>query len=112
MVPNFRDVTTLVWDYSSWEAVLIRNFQGNYVDLPSTVTGSQSIVGAYETYDIQGSYSGFKNLRLSLGIKDLFNRAPPYSNSGGQSSFQAGYDPSYGNPLGRLVYGKFTYSIK
>ena len=110
--PNFRDVTTLVWDYSSWEGVLIRYFQGNYVDLPSTLTGSQAIVGAYETYDIQGSYLGFKNLRLSLGIKNMFNRAPPYSNSGGQSSFQAGYDPSYGNPLGRLIYGKFTYSIK
>jgi iron complex outermembrane recepter protein len=112
VVPNFRDVTTLVWDYSSWEGVATRNFQGNYVDLPSTVTGSQGIVGAYETYDIQGSYLGFKNLRLSLGIKNMFNRPPPYSNSGGQSSFQAGYDPSYGNPLGRLVYGKFTYSIK
>jgi hypothetical protein len=59
-------VTTLVWDYSSWEGVLIRYFQGNYVDLPSTLTGSQAIVGAYETYDIQGSYRGFKNLRLSL----------------------------------------------
>ncbi len=112
VIPNFRDVTTLVWDYSSWEGVLIRYFQGNYVDLPSTLTGSQAIVGAYETYDIQGSYLGFKNLRLSLGIKNMFNRAPPYSNSGGQSSFQAGYDPSYGNPLGRLIYGKFTYSIK
>jgi iron complex outermembrane receptor protein len=112
VIPNFRDVTSLVWDYSSWEGVLIRYHQANYVDLASTLSGSQSIVGVYETYDIQGSYLGFKNLRLSLGIKNMFDRAPPYSNSGGQSSFQSGYDPSYGNPLGRLVYGKFTYSIK
>jgi iron complex outermembrane recepter protein len=112
VVPNYRDVTTLVWDYSSWEGVVIRNFQGNYVDLPSTLTGSTGIVGAYETYDLQGSYLGIKNLRLSLGIKNMFNRPPPYSNSGGQASFQSGYDPSYGNPLGRLVYGKLTYSIK
>ncbi|MFN0183971.1 MAG: TonB-dependent receptor [Aquabacterium sp.] len=56
--------------------------------------------------------SGIRNLRLTLGIRNLFDRDPPYTNSGGQVSFQAGYDPQYADPRGRFVYAGVRYTFK
>ena len=95
-----------------WDYTLAQRFQAGYDDLPSTITGADRRVAAYETYDFAVSYNGIKNLRLKGGIKNLFNKAPPYSNAGGQTSFQAGYDPQYGDPRGRTVAVGLTYSWK
>lgn len=69
-------------------------------------------VGSYETYDLQGAYTGIKNLKLTLGIENVLDRDPPYTNAGGQNFFQAGYDPGYADPRGRFYYGSVTYTFK
>ena len=53
-------------------------------------------VGALSLWDLQGSYSGFRNVKLTLGVKNLFDRDPPRSNQ--QNSFILGFDPSYYDP--------------
>ena len=40
---------------------------------------------------------------IALDAQNLFDRDPPYTNSGGQVSFQAGYDPQYADPRGRFI---------
>jgi iron complex outermembrane recepter protein len=67
-------------------------------------------VGSLSLWDIQGSYSGFKNLKLTLGVKNLFDRNPPVTNEG--FTFQAGFDPSYYDPRARFVYGSVNYKFK
>ena len=53
-------------------------------------------VGSNEVWDVQGTYSGFKTTTIALGVRNLFDRAPPFSN---QSSFgQVMYDPRYADP--------------
>ena len=42
-------------------------------------------------FDVQGSYTGIKNLTLTLGVKNVFDTNPPATNQ--RISFQAGYDP-------------------
>jgi iron complex outermembrane receptor protein len=69
-------------------------------------------VGNYETVDFFTSYSGIKDMRLKFGIRNIFNTPPPYTNAGGQTSFQAGYDPQYGDPRGRFVFAGVTYQFK
>ena len=61
------------------------------------------------TYDLQGTYTAAKAWRLTLGAKNLFDTDPPYTNSGGQTSFQGGYDPQYADPRGRFIYARVTY---
>ena len=51
-------------------------------------------------------------LALTVGIKNLFNQDPPYTNSGGQVSFQSGYDPQYADPRGRFIYLTATYTFQ
>jgi iron complex outermembrane receptor protein len=54
-------------------------------------------------------YTGFKSTELRAGVRNLFDRDPPYSNAGGQTSFQTGYDPVYADPRGRFFYAGLTY---
>ena len=64
-------------------------------------------VAPYETYDLQAAYTGFKSLRIVVGIRNLMDRDPPYANSG--SGFIGSYDLSYADVRGRFVYGNLTY---
>ena len=61
---------------------------------------------------MQASYLGIKNVALTLGVRNIFDKDPPYSNAGGQVFFQAGYDAQYADPRGRFVYGKVAYEFK
>jgi iron complex outermembrane receptor protein len=115
VTPRWKHRLTVDWTNGAWSAMVAQNFQKGYTDLPGTFedptdpTFTPRHVGSYETFDVQGTYLGFKNVRISLGIRNLLDREPPYTNAGGQTSFQAGYDPQYGDPRGRFVYGRVAY---
>ena len=97
------------YEYGPWTGTAIQNWQNSYHDSASNALGNERIVGAYETFDLQGTYSGIKNLKLTLGIKNVFDKDPPYSNAPAQ--FQSGYDANYGDPRGRFYYAAVTYSF-
>jgi iron complex outermembrane receptor protein len=57
-------------------------------------------VGDYSIVDVSFAYTGVKNLTLALGVLNLFDEDPPFTNQTGR--FQArGYDDRFHNPLGR-----------
>ena len=66
-------------------------------------------VGSYSVWDLQGRYSGLKNTTLTLGVRNMLDRAPPLSNQGGV--FQRGFDPSYADPRGRMFYVAMSYAF-
>lgn len=117
VVPRWKHYLALDWTRGSWGATIAQNWQKSYYDIPGTFQDPDDpgytprIVGAYETYDAQVSYSGFDKVKLTLGVRNLFDRDPPFSNAGGQTSFQTGYDPEYGDPRGRFFYGSVSYSF-
>jgi iron complex outermembrane receptor protein len=113
VVPRWRHVATAVYSRGPWEATLQQNFQESYNDILANLdpaTKDRRSVGAYETFDVQLTYLGFKSLKLLLGVKNIKDRDPPYTNEGGQ--FAAGYDITYADVRGRFVYGGFTYKFK
>ncbi|HUP09190.1 MAG TPA: TonB-dependent receptor [Caldimonas sp.] len=115
VVPRLKTYLSATWAIGPWNTTLAQNWQSSYDDLFGTLESGNSPprkVGVYETYDAQVQYLGVKNLKMTAGMKNIFNRAPPYTNAGGQTSFQAGYDPTYADPRGRFVYGSLTYSFR
>jgi iron complex outermembrane receptor protein len=112
VTPRLKTYLSATWNTGPWGVTVAQNWQASYADLPGNLNGDPRTVGCYETYDGQVQYTGVKNLRMVFGIRNVFNRAPPYSNAGAQVQFQAGYDASYGDPRGRFVYGSLTYAFK
>jgi iron complex outermembrane receptor protein len=108
-IPRYRHFATLDWTSGPWGATLAQTYQDSYKE-QDFVTGLERRVGTYELFDIQGRWTGWKNLSLKLGVRNILDRAPPVSNQ--SNTFQAGYDPSYGDPRGRMYYGTIQVSFK
>jgi iron complex outermembrane recepter protein len=109
IVPRWKHYASIDFTTGPWGVTLGQSWQKGYNDLPPTSGTPLRRVGAYELYDVQTRYTGIKNLELRAGIRNLLDKDPPYSNAGGQTSFQGGYDPAYADPRGRYYYAGLTY---
>ncbi len=118
VIPRWHHYLTLDWKMGPWTAGIAQNYQRGYTDIPGTFEDATDPafkarrVSEYVTYDIQGSYAGFKNTKINFGVRNLLNTDPPYTNAGGQNYFQSGYDPGYADPRGRFFYASLTYAFK
>ena len=111
VIPYWRHDLTLDWSYGPWSATVTENFQtGGYDQSPGPGTGTTSrVIGNYDIWNVRLAHSGFRNLTLSAGIKNLFDTDPPFSNQ--TQNFQVGYDPSYTDPHGRLYWVGLGYAF-
>ena len=107
-LPRWKHTASLYYDYGPWSATVTQLYQDSYKD--DTGGGIDRNVGSYTVWDISGAYTGFKNLTLALGIKNLLDTNPPASVQG--QAFQVGYDPTYADPRGRLYWGSIKYTFK
>jgi iron complex outermembrane receptor protein len=114
VIPRWKHYASVNWQAGSFSTTLANNYQTGYTDLFGTFEDGSTParrVGAYSTWDLQTTYSAIRNLTLSVGVRNLFDKDPPYTNVGGQLVFQAGYDPSYADPRGRFGYVRGTYKF-
>jgi iron complex outermembrane receptor protein len=116
VIPAWRHVASIAYEKGPWVATAFQNYQKGYHDITSNFAAvgftapTPRRVSSYETYDAQVMFTGFRNLQLALGVKNLFDKDPPYTNGGGQ--FAAGYDIAYADVRGRFVYGTLTFRFK
>lgn len=91
-----------------WRYTLQQNFYTGYRTGNTQLTDEPNYVSNQSTYNMQVAYSGIKNLRLTLGVKNLLDTNPPmYVPASNQ--FAAGYDISMYDPRGRFTYLSANY---
>lgn len=113
VVLRWKHNASIGYDMGQFAASLSQNYQKGYVDVLGNRAPAGSTprkVEAYQTFDAQLAYNGVKSAKLVLGVKNLANRIPPYTNL--TSNFLGGYDVSYGDPRGRFVYLTASYTYK
>lgn len=104
VIYRWKQSVTGSWNLGPWRASLTNRFQTGYRDYdPDT----HERVSSYSVWDLSGGYTWKKNLDLDVGLKNLFDRDPPFSNQ--SYTFQTGYDPRYTDPLGRTLFTRLTY---
>ncbi|MEF9995070.1 MAG: TonB-dependent receptor [Burkholderiaceae bacterium] len=110
---RYQQVTTLGWQKGPWSTLLINQFKTGYED--ANAEGGvdpeyYNRVGAYSLWNLSGTYAGIKGLALTLGVQNLFNQDPKFSNQ--SDRFQVGYDDRYSNPMGRTYMLRAAYEFK
>jgi iron complex outermembrane receptor protein len=98
------------YKYGNWSGMLQNIFRSGYTDqvLPGVASGRvtppdySSKVDDYSIFNLSVNYTGFKNLTLTAGIKNLMDEDPPFavtydSNTGAGSS----WEPRVADPRGR-----------
>lgn len=93
-----------------WAFTLVQNFYKGYRTADRQYDGEPNFVPDQALYDVNVGFTGIKNLRLAVGVKNLFDKDPPqfvpWSNQ-----FQAGYDINQYDPRGRFVYAAAHYKF-
>lgn len=107
IVLRWKHTANLNWKYNNWAMNFQQAFSRGYQDQNSN--GQNHKVSDYTVYNISGTYTGFKNLELTAGIKNIFDEEPPASNV--VDNFQMGYDPRYADALGRAFFLRGTYKF-
>ncbi len=110
LIPRYKQYATITWDQGPWSATIGNTFQTSYTDYQTDLNGNTREVSTLSLWDLQASYTGFKNWTLTLGAKNIFDTNPPLTNQ--QNTFQLGFDPSYYDARARFVYGSVSYSFK
>ncbi|MEO7057306.1 MAG: TonB-dependent receptor [Caldimonas sp.] len=104
--PIFRWQTAanVNWNYGAWGAGIVGHFKSGYTDQDPS-----NHVSSYTTFDMNGTWTPTKSLTLTLGVRNVFDRAAPFSNQA--ATFQVGYDPRFSDPTGRAYYARGSYSF-
>lgn len=96
---------SVMWTLKPFTVGLDAHYKSGYVDSdPSNKVKSYSTMDAY-----LGWSQGAKGFSATFGVRNLFDRDPPYSNQ--TDVFQANYDPRFADPVGRTFYGRLGYSF-
>jgi iron complex outermembrane receptor protein len=96
--PIFRLQTSAqaTWTRGPWSASVAHRRKSGYVD-----QSGERRVRPYTLVDASIAYTPTPGLTLSLGVANLFDRAPPFSDQA--ETPQANYDPRFTDPLGRAL---------
>lgn len=99
---RWRHTAQVSWGFGDWNLQLSQRYQSKVRDqnLPARTgagTSGPRDVASYEQYNLVASWSGVKGLKLSAGINNLFDKAPPQTNHNGYN----GYLTSSVDVLGR-----------
>lgn len=106
VIARWKHVANATWSRDAWQATLSNRYTSGYNDYDRASHGK---VGSWNLWDLAGSYRLSHALGLTLGVKNLFDREPPFSNQ--TYTFQSGYDPRYTDPYGRILFGRLSYSF-
>ncbi|MDX5408175.1 MAG: TonB-dependent receptor [Chromatiaceae bacterium] len=106
--------------HGDWSHSLTQLYRDGYKDeLPVSVRNDTYIpsqwnpnVDEYITYNYSVSYAGIENMKLTFGIKNLFDEDPPFTAH--QNDFAAGaaWEPRVADPRGRAYTLLVEYKFK
>ena len=116
---RWKHTAAVGWSDGPWTASFSQQYTAGYRDevdgYGSGVNlqnlGFQSKVKSYTLYNLSGSYKGIKNLTVTAGIKNLFDKDPPFSLHNVDNIAGAGWDGRVGDPRGRSFTLGVTYKF-
>jgi iron complex outermembrane recepter protein len=112
-IMRWQHTLSVAWTRGAWGAGVVNRFKSGYEDQndPAQIADPSfnNHVGSYSLFDIWGLWQPTKAVALTVGIRNLFDTDPPFSNQG--RTFQQGYDPRFTDPTGRTYYVRGTYNF-
>ena len=93
----------------NWGAGITNRYFSPYIDEYPDGAGNQVKVASQSTWDVYASYKPIHPLTVLLGIRNVLNSNPPFSNE--NANFLAGYNSNLSSPLLRTFYADLKYQF-
>ena len=114
-LPRWRNTLRVAADMADWGGTVgLRTVGGFYDnDDPESITSDTKKVPSETEVDLQVQYRGLKGFTFTGGIKNVFDRMPPFSAQNGTDNTytQQGFAEVYNN-RGRFWYLALTYAFQ
>ena len=117
---RWKHTLTGSYQKGDWTTTLTQIYRAGYKDavLPGVANGSvkpvdwQQDVDAYSTFNASVTYAGIKNVGLTVGIKNLFDKDPPFTAVyDGDTGAGSSWEPRVADPRGRSLTLLATYTF-
>jgi len=110
VILRWKHVLTGTLTRGPWSVSLTQNFYKGYETAWRQWDDERNFVSDQAIYDTRIAYEGIKNARISLGVKNLFDKKPPIFIPVA-NQFQAGYDVSLYDARARFIYLSGSYKF-
>ena len=97
-----------------WNGTVSQSFTSGYKDekpVGAVPAGFNPDVDSYTVYNVSATYTGIKNLSVTAGIKNLFDKDPPFTAHNLDFAAGAGCDPRVADPRGRAYTLRVNYKF-
>ena len=101
---KWQHYITANWSLGPWSAVIAQRYKTGYTD-----QDGENKVKDYWIHDISASYAATKDMLLTIGVNNVFDKDPPLT--GQNTTFQRGYDPRFTDPIGRSFLLRASYKF-
>jgi iron complex outermembrane receptor protein len=108
-VIRWQHLATVDWTFDRFGAGLSHQFTEHYGDEFPNAAGNAITVGNYSLFNGYVSFKPIESLKLLLGINNILDTNPPFSNQ--NQNWQSGYNPIESSPLGRAFYVKANWKF-
>ncbi|MBK9607349.1 MAG: TonB-dependent receptor [Betaproteobacteria bacterium] len=103
--PRYRTSWDFALNRGPWEVSIGGYGVGGYTGL-----GTTEHVSPFEVWNLGVAYTGIKNLKIRAGVNNLLDKAPSFDDE--SSGSNAGYNPQWGDVIGRFYTLEMTYKFK
>jgi iron complex outermembrane receptor protein len=105
---RWKHTLTLNWSKGDWNVQATQNYNSKYEDQNLVAQQYWRDINSYKPWNLTATYKGIKNVVLTAGITNVFDAAPPATNS---SAYSNGYLSSAASPIGRAYNLRATYNF-
>ena len=107
---RWKHAASFTYNQGPWSGTLTQLYSAGYKDavLPGVANGTvvppnwSPNVKAWVTYNLSATFTGFKNLGVTLGVKNILNTDPPFSAAyDGNTGAGSSWEPRIADPRGR-----------
>jgi iron complex outermembrane receptor protein len=115
-LPRYRNTFTATDEFGPWTVSTAVRTIGSFYDtdqgIPYAIDNNVRSVASDTEMDIQGQYTGFKGFTLTAGIRNMWDKMPPFSNQNltNNSYTQLGFAELY-SARGRFFYVTAGYKF-
>ena len=111
---RWKHQARFTYNEGPWSGTVTQSFTRGYKDevpVGTVPVGFNPDVKSYATFGVSATYTGIKNLSLTAGIKNLFDRDPPFTAHNLDFAAGAGWDPRVADPRGRAFTFLASYKF-
>ncbi len=108
--PRWTHVLSADFERGPWLATVENTYTRGWTE--AYAGGGTHEISEIARWNLALKWSGIKNLAIKLGVRNVEDKLPPYTDVSSNGSHSAGYPNAQASPLGRFWYTQVSYSFK